>query len=85
MENCIEHVSASEGRPVNIKKWVDQGHCKHADMYLAQIVDRLRPWSSGGIARGMVEEAARVGRNRSTFAGLHYQVSRVGGYIHVYE
>jgi len=83
VENRIGHLPASETGPVNIKQWAEQGKCKHADMYLAQILDRLRPWSSGGIARGMVEAAARVGRDRSRFAGLHYQVSWVDQYIHV--
>lgn len=53
---------------------MEQGKCRHADKYLAQILDRLRVWSNGGISRGMIEEAARVGRERSGFAALHYQV-----------
>ncbi len=85
VENRIGHLSASEAGPVNIKQWAEQGKCKHADMYLAQILDRLRPWSRGGIAWGMVEEAVRKGRDRSRFAGLHYQVSWVDIYKHIYD
>lgn len=74
VENPLGHLHASKDGPVNIKRWVEQGKCKHADKYLAQILDRLRVWSNGGISRGMIEEAVRVGRDRSGFAALHYQV-----------
>ena len=73
-ENPLGHLPAAEGGPVNIKRWVEQGKCKHADKYLGQILDRLRVWSNGGISQGMIEDAVRVGRERSGFAGLHYQV-----------
>lgn len=75
MDNPLRHLTDSESRPVNIKEWVEQGKCEHVDMYLAQILDRLQPWSNGGISRGMIEEAVRKGRERTNnFGGLHYQV-----------
>ena len=61
-------------KPVNIQEWVEQGHCKHADMYLGLILDRLRPWSQGGISQRMIEEAVRLGKERTNLGSLLYQI-----------
>lgn len=74
VDNPLQDFAAAASGPVNIKEWVGQGKCKHADLYLAQILDRLQPWSNGGISRGMIENAARKGEERSNFGGLHYQI-----------
>lgn len=46
--NPLWNLPVAEGGPVSIKQWVESGRCRHADLYLAQIVDMLEPWSNGG-------------------------------------
>ena len=60
--------------PVNVKKYVAQGKCQHADLYLGLILHRLQSWSRGGISQEMVHEAFRQGAKRSGFASLLFQI-----------
>jgi hypothetical protein len=52
-----------EGERMDIRTWVEQGKCQHAPLYMAQIDEKLQPWSNGGTIgrRGMMERG--YGRN----------------------
>lgn len=80
-ENHLFHLPSPPDGPVNLKAWVQDGKCQHADKYLALILDRLLPWSNsnsdgrGGISARMVEEAARQAKaNSDGYASLLYQI-----------
>lgn len=46
-DNPLFGLPVEEDR-VDVRTWVEAGKCRHAPLYMAQIQDKLQPWSNGG-------------------------------------
>jgi hypothetical protein len=44
----LAFVLPPKGGPVGIRQWIETGRCRHADVYLAHILQKLEPWSNRG-------------------------------------